>query len=107
MKVEEFLFPLFLFVSPCDKSTNQKTWNNHMKKCVKVNIDWVPLSHPYFGQVWGWSPTLGKVGIWSPPGLPNVQSSTARGKTPRIGVHWKGLEALISKMASHWSFGHL
>jgi hypothetical protein len=42
--------------------------------------------HPYFVQVWGWSPTLGKVGIWSPLGLPNVQSSTARGKTPRLGV---------------------
>ncbi len=50
------------------------------------------LSHPYFGQVWGWSPTLGKVGSWSPPGLPNVQSSTARGKTPRIGVFLVSLE---------------
>jgi hypothetical protein len=29
---------------------------------------------------------LEKLGIWSPPGLPNVQSSTARGKTPCIGV---------------------
>jgi hypothetical protein len=44
------------------------------------------VSHPYFGQVWGWSPTLGKVAIRSPPGLPNVQSSTTRGKTPCIGV---------------------
>jgi hypothetical protein len=42
--------------------------------------------------VWGWSPTLGKVGIWSPPGLPNVQSSTARPKTPRIGVFLVSLE---------------
>jgi hypothetical protein len=30
------------------------------------------LSQPYFGQVWGWSPTLPKLGIWSPPGLQNV-----------------------------------
>jgi hypothetical protein len=30
------------------------------------------LLQPYFGQVWGWSPTLGKVESWSPPGLPNV-----------------------------------
>jgi hypothetical protein len=50
------------------------------------------LSQPYFGQVWGWSPTLGKVGIWSPPGLPNVQSSTARGKTPCIRVFLVSLE---------------
>jgi hypothetical protein len=50
------------------------------------------LSHPYFGQVWGWSPTLGKVGSWSPPGLPNVQSSTIRPKTPRLGVFLVSLE---------------
>ncbi len=50
------------------------------------------MSHPYFGQVWGWSPTLGKVGSWSPPGLPNVQSSTARPKTPRLEVFLVSLE---------------
>jgi hypothetical protein len=51
------------------------------------------LSQPYFGQVWGWSPTLGKAGIWSPPGLPDVQSSTAGPKTPRIGVFLVSLES--------------
>jgi hypothetical protein len=30
------------------------------------------VSQPHFGQVWGWSPTLPKLGIWSPLGLPNV-----------------------------------
>jgi hypothetical protein len=30
------------------------------------------MSQPHFGQVWGWSPTLPKLGTWSPPGLPNV-----------------------------------
>jgi hypothetical protein len=50
------------------------------------------MSHPYFGQVWGWSSTLGKVGIWSPLGLLNVQSSTARGKTPHVGVFLVSLE---------------
>jgi len=44
----------------------------------------VLLSQPHFGQVWGWIPTLPKLGIWSPSGLLNVQSSTARPKTPRI-----------------------
>jgi hypothetical protein len=37
---------------------------------------------------------LEKVGIWSPPGLPNVQSSTARGKTPCIG----GVLGVIGKV---------
>jgi hypothetical protein len=38
---------------------------------------------------------LERVGIWSPPGLPNVESSTARGKHLALGCfwcHWKGLE---------------
>jgi hypothetical protein len=35
---------------------------------------------------------LGKVGSWSPLGLPNVQSSTARPKTPRLGVFLVSLE---------------
>jgi len=30
------------------------------------------MSQPHFGQVWGWSPTLPKLGTWSPLGLPNV-----------------------------------
>jgi len=50
------------------------------------------MSQPHFGQVWGWSPTLPKLGTWSPPGLKNVQSSTAGAKTPRIGVFLMSLE---------------
>jgi hypothetical protein len=30
------------------------------------------VSQPHFGQVCGWSPTLPKLGTWSPPGFPNV-----------------------------------
>jgi hypothetical protein len=53
---------------------------------------WGYLSQPHFGQVWGWSPTLPKLGIWSPPELLNVQSSTKRPKTPRIEVFLMSLE---------------
>jgi hypothetical protein len=60
-----------------------------LKKCYNLKH---LMSQPHFGQVWGWSPTLGKVGSWSPPGLSNVQSLTARGKTPRIGVLLVSLE---------------
>jgi hypothetical protein len=35
---------------------------------------------------------LEKLEVGSLPGLPNVQSSTARGKTPRIGVFLVSLE---------------
>jgi hypothetical protein len=68
--------------------------------CKSNNLDYLKLglSQPHYGQVWGWSPTLGKVrdleslGIWSPKGLPNFQSSTTRPKTPRIGVFLVSLE---------------
>jgi hypothetical protein len=36
--------------------------------------------------------TWKKVRIWSPPGLPNVQSSTKKPKTPRIEVFLVSLE---------------
>jgi hypothetical protein len=35
---------------------------------------------------------LEKLEVGSLPGLPNVQSSTVRGKTPRIGVFLMSLE---------------
>ncbi len=38
-----------------------------------------------------------KLGIWSPPRLPNVQSSTARGKTPRIGVFLESLGKVLKR----------
>jgi hypothetical protein len=44
------------------------------------------VSQPYFGQVWGWSPTLGKSWDWSPPGLPKIQKTIWKTKTPLIGV---------------------
>jgi hypothetical protein len=40
----------------------------------------------------GVKPNMEKVRIWSPPGLPNVQSSTARPKTPHIEVFLVSLE---------------
>jgi hypothetical protein len=42
--------------------------------------------NPTLAKCGGEAQHLERVGIWSPPGLPNVQSSTTRGKTPRIGV---------------------
>jgi len=50
------------------------------------------LSQPHFGQMWGWN-SLPKVGTWSPPGLLQLQSSTAEGKTPRLEVIFMSLES--------------
>jgi hypothetical protein len=66
------------------------------------------MSQPHFGQVWGWSPTLPKLRIWSPMGLPNVRQQGPKHLALRCSwCHWKGLGTWISKMASHWPFGHL
>jgi hypothetical protein len=57
------------------------------------NMQFPPiLSQPTLAKCGGEAQHLEKLGIWSPPGLPNVQSSTERGKTPRIGVFLVSLE---------------
>jgi hypothetical protein len=42
--------------------------------------------NPNLAKCGGEAQHLEKLGIWSPPGLSSVQSSTAGPKTPRIGV---------------------
>ncbi len=48
--------------------------------------------NPNLAKCGGEAQHLEKLGIWSPLGLPNVQSSTAGPKTPRIGVFLVSLE---------------
>jgi hypothetical protein len=48
--------------------------------------------NPTLAKCGGEAQHLEKVRIWSPPGLPNVQNSTARPKTPRIEVFLVSLE---------------
>jgi hypothetical protein len=48
--------------------------------------------NPSLAKCGGEAQHLEKVRIWSPPGLPNVQSSTSRLKTPRIAVFLVSLE---------------
>jgi hypothetical protein len=48
--------------------------------------------NPTLAKCGGEAQHLEKVRIWSRPGLPNVQSSTARSKTPRIEVFLVSLE---------------
>jgi hypothetical protein len=51
-----------------------------------------PCRNPTLAKCGGEAQHLEKSGIWGPPGLPNVQSSTAGPKTPRIGVFLVSLE---------------
>jgi hypothetical protein len=48
--------------------------------------------NPTLAECGGEAQHLEKLEVGSPPGLPNVQSSTARGKTPCIGVFLVSLE---------------
>jgi hypothetical protein len=48
--------------------------------------------NPNLAKCGGEAQHLEKLGIWSPSGLSNVQSSTAGPKTPRIGVFLVSLE---------------
>ncbi len=50
------------------------------------------LSQPHFEASVRMRLTLPKVGIWSPSGLPQFQSSTAEGKTPCLEVFFVLLE---------------
>jgi len=84
-------------ISRSDPNARSSWWKTQTSRGACSSWSWTPsslvlsyfselsLSQPHFGQVWGWSPTLPKLGTWSPPGLPNVQSSTARPKTLCIG----------------------
>jgi len=52
----------------------------------------VDCRNPTLAKCGGEAQHLEKWEVGSLPGLPNVQSSTARGKTPRIGVFLVSLE---------------
>jgi hypothetical protein len=59
---------------------------------LKFHISQLSCHNPTLAKCGGEAQHLEKVGIWSPLGLPNVQSSTERPKTPRIGVFLVSLE---------------
>jgi len=50
------------------------------------------LLQPHFEASVGMRLTFPKLGIWSPLGLPQLQSSTSEGKTPRFEVFFILLE---------------
>jgi hypothetical protein len=58
------------------------------KPCCKMT----KCHNPTLAKCGGEAQHLEKLEMWSPPGLPNVQSSTARPKKPRIEVFLVSLE---------------
>jgi len=61
-------------------------------KVVSAKLEHLWCRNPNLAKCGGEAQHLEKLGIWSPPGLPNVQSSTAGPKTPRVGVFLVSLE---------------
>jgi hypothetical protein len=66
------------------------------------------LSQPYFGQVWGWSPTLGKSEDLESPGTPECLELDSKAQNTS---HW-GVLGVIEKVLKHryrkWPrIGHL
>jgi hypothetical protein len=59
---------------------------------VPSRAPYIYCRNPSLAKCGGEAQHLEKLGIWSPLGLPNVQSSIERGKTPRIGVFLVSLE---------------
>jgi hypothetical protein len=57
-----------------------------------IAMEVVHCRNPTLAKCGGEAQHWEKVKSWSPSGLPNVQSSTARGKTPCIGVFLVSLE---------------
>jgi hypothetical protein len=52
------------------------------------------MSQPYFGQVWGWSPTLGKVGDLESSGTPECLELDRKAQNT---LHW-GVLGVIGKV---------
>jgi hypothetical protein len=52
------------------------------------------LSQTHFGQVWGWSPTLGKVGGWESSGTPECLELDKKGQNTS---HW-GVLGVVGKV---------
>jgi hypothetical protein len=52
------------------------------------------MSQPHFGQVWGWSPTLGKVGGWESSGTPECLELDSKWQNTS---HW-GVLGVIGKV---------
>ncbi len=88
-----FMKSLFLITSFKRSSTSQATattmpFLGFPYMCSLKRL----MSQPHFGLSVKVKLTLPKVGTWSPPGLPKIQSSSWRAKTPCIGVFLVSLE---------------
>ncbi len=91
--------PFVELVAPCSSkwcSWMSSIWGGFWREDNQVLISFCLVESlcrtPTLAKCGGEAQHLEKLGIWSPPGLPNVRSSTERGKTSHIGVFLVSLE---------------
>jgi hypothetical protein len=70
------------------------TWSSTPTLTPLVALTWTQLSQPHFGQGWGWSPTLGKVGGLESSGTP--ECSELNNKVQNTW-HW-GVLGVVGKL---------
>ncbi len=86
-----FLFPVNSIFCFSWLSILEHLFFSYFTYCGNINIHHI-CRNPTLAKCGGEAQHLEKLEVGSLPGLPNVQSSTARGKTPRIGVFLVSLE---------------
>jgi len=65
-----------------------------IRNSQEMNRAQLELSQPHFGQVWGWSPTLGKVEGWESFGTPECLELDSKGQNTSL---W-GVLGVIGKV---------
>jgi hypothetical protein len=79
----------------CSQSTSKSNYQ-HGNCYIEKNLNHgrLKLSQPHFGQVWGRTPTLGKVGGWESSGIPECLELDSKGQNTS---HW-GVLGVIGKV---------
>jgi hypothetical protein len=90
------------------KKKRRTRWRHHLSfsgaeshiKCITSSCKWnkglknSKMLQPHFGQVWGWSPTLGKVGGLESSGTPECSELNSKAQNTS---HW-GVLGVIGKV---------
>jgi hypothetical protein len=87
------IFHCVLTTCDCQGQNNDMAWKR-LKESTNKELG--NCRNPTLAKCGGEVQHLEKLKVWSPPGLPNVQSSTARPKTPRI-------EAFLVSLKRSWN----
>ncbi len=82
--------------------TTNLTCNELIMKIMQSLFKGSYCRNPTLAKCGGEAQHLEKVRIWSPPGLLNVQSSTAEPKTPCIGVFFGVIEKVLKRTYRKW-----